>query len=53
MTILEVIDECIDRVNEMSRMRRAIITTVPVDKISEVIGLKGPKMINEIRKDRR
>lgn len=49
MTILEVIDECIDGVNEMSPYApRIITTTVPVDKIGEVIGPKG-KMINEIQ----
>lgn len=48
-TILEVIDECIDGVNEMSPYAPRIITTkVPVDKIGEVIGPKG-KMINEIQ----
>ena len=49
MTILEVIDECIDGVNEMSPYApRIITTTIPVDKIGEVIGPKG-KMINEIQ----
>ena len=49
MTILEVIDECIDGVNVMSPYApRIITTTVPVDKIGEVIGPKG-KMINEIQ----
>ena len=48
-TILEVIDECIDGVNEMSPYApRIIATKVPVDKIGEVIGPKG-KMINEIQ----
>lgn len=49
MTILEVIDECIDGVNEMSPYApRIITTTIPVDKIGEVIGPKG-EMINEIQ----
>ncbi|MFZ2439678.1 MAG: polyribonucleotide nucleotidyltransferase, partial [Bifidobacterium adolescentis] len=50
-TILEVINECIDGPAEMSPYApRIITTTVPVDKIGEVIGPKG-KMINQIQED--
>ncbi len=50
-TILEVINECIDGPAEMSEFAPRIITTsVPVDKIGEVIGPKG-KMINQIQED--
>ncbi|NEG69707.1 polyribonucleotide nucleotidyltransferase [Bifidobacterium choloepi] len=50
-TILEVINECIDGPAEMSEFApRIITTTVPVDKIGEVIGPKG-KMINQIQED--
>ena len=50
-TILEVINECIDGPAEMSPFApRIITTTVPVDKIGEVIGPKG-KMINQIQED--
>ncbi|MEE0332735.1 S1 RNA-binding domain-containing protein, partial [Bifidobacterium angulatum] len=50
-TILEVINECIDGPSEMSEFApRIITTTVPVDKIGEVIGPKG-KMINQIQED--
>ncbi len=51
MTILEVINECIDGPAEMSDNAPRILTThVPVDKIGEVIGPKG-KMINQIQED--
>ncbi|MDN6017613.1 MAG: polyribonucleotide nucleotidyltransferase, partial [Bifidobacterium mongoliense] len=50
-TILEVINECIDSPAEMSPYApRIITTTVPVEKIGEVIGPKG-KMINQIQED--
>jgi polyribonucleotide nucleotidyltransferase len=50
-TILEVINECIDCPAEMSPTApRIITTTVPVDKIGEIIGPKG-KMINQIQED--
>ena len=50
-TILEVINECIDGPAEMSPYApRIITTTVPVDKIGEVIGPKG-KMINQIQEE--
>ena len=50
-TILEVINECIDGPAEMSPFApRIITTTVPVDKIGEVIGPKG-KMINQIQEE--
>ncbi len=50
-TILEVINECIDGPAEMSPLApRIITTTVPVDKIGEIIGPKG-KMINQIQED--
>ncbi|MDN6425249.1 MAG: S1 RNA-binding domain-containing protein, partial [Bifidobacterium crudilactis] len=50
-TILEVINECIDEPAEMNSTAPRIITTsVPVDKIGEVIGPKG-KMINQIQED--
>ncbi len=50
-TILEVINECTDGPAEMSPYApRIITTTVPVDKIGEVIGPKG-KMINQIQED--
>lgn len=48
-TILEVITECISSPAQMSQFApRIITTTVPVDKIGEVIGPKG-KMINQIQ----
>lgn len=51
MTILEVINECIDGPAEMSQYAPRILTThVPVDKIGEVIGPKG-KTINQIQED--
>ena len=50
-TILEVINECIDGPAEMSPYAPRIITTsVPVEKIGEVIGPKG-KMINQIQEE--
>ena len=50
-TILDLINECIDGPAEMSEYApRIITTTVPVDKIGEVIGPKG-KMINQIQED--
>lgn len=50
-TILEVINECIDCPAEMSPFApRVITTTIPVDKIGEVIGPKG-KTINQIQED--
>ncbi|WEV46416.1 polyribonucleotide nucleotidyltransferase [Bifidobacterium sp. ESL0690] len=50
-TILEVINECIDAPAEMSPYAPRIITTsVPVDKIGEIIGPKG-KMINQIQEE--
>ncbi|WP_418969872.1 polyribonucleotide nucleotidyltransferase [Alloscardovia omnicolens] len=50
-TILDVITECIDGIADMSPYApRIITTTVPVDKIGEVIGPKG-KMINQIQED--
>lgn len=50
-TILEVINECIDAPAEMSPYApRIITTTVPVDKIGEIIGPKG-KMINQIQEE--
>ena len=50
-TILEVINECIDCPAEMSPFApRIITTTIPVDKIGEVIGPKG-KMINQIQEE--
>ena len=50
-TIREVINECIDGPAEMSEFAPRIITTsVPVEKIGEVIGPKG-KMINQIQED--
>ncbi|WP_236837646.1 KH domain-containing protein, partial [Bifidobacterium longum] len=46
-----VINECIDGPAEMSEFAPRIITTsVPVEKIGEVIGPKG-KMINQIQED--
>ena len=51
MTILDVINECIDGPAEMSPNAPRILTThVPVDKIGEVIGPKG-KTINQIQED--
>ena len=48
LTILEVIEEAIDRPDEMSPFApRVTAITIPVDKIGEVIGPKG-KMINSI-----
>ncbi|OYO15056.1 polyribonucleotide nucleotidyltransferase [Enemella evansiae] len=50
-TILEVMNEAIDRPDEMSIYAPRIITVkIPVDKIGEVIGPKG-KMINQIQDD--
>ena len=50
-TILDLINECIDGPAEMSEYApRIITTTVPVDKIGEIIGPKG-KMINQIQED--
>ncbi|GAB3623782.1 polyribonucleotide nucleotidyltransferase [Mariniluteicoccus endophyticus] len=50
-TILEVMNEAIDRPDEMSPYAPRIITVkIPVDKIGEVIGPKG-KMINQIQDD--
>ena len=50
-TILEVMNEAIDRPDEMSVYAPRIITVkIPVDKIGEVIGPKG-KMINQIQDD--
>ncbi|NNG19589.1 polyribonucleotide nucleotidyltransferase [Naumannella sp. ID2617S] len=50
-TILEVMNEAIDRPDEMSEYAPRIITVkIPVDKIGEVIGPKG-KMINQIQDD--
>lgn len=50
-TILEVINECIDCPAEMSPFApRIITTTIPVDKIGEVIGPSG-KMINQIQEE--
>ena len=50
-TILEVINECIDGPAEMSEFAPRIITTsVPVEKIGEVIGPKG-KTINGITEE--
>jgi polyribonucleotide nucleotidyltransferase len=49
--ILEVMQEAIDRPDEMSPFAPRIITVkIPVDKIGEVIGPKG-KMINQIQDD--
>ena len=49
--ILEVMNEAIDRPDEMSPFAPRIITVkIPVDKIGEVIGPKG-KMINQIQDD--
>ncbi|MDP9396363.1 MAG: polyribonucleotide nucleotidyltransferase, partial [Actinomycetota bacterium] len=49
--ILEVMNEAIDRPDEMSPYAPRIITVkIPVDKIGEVIGPKG-KMINQIQDD--
>ena len=51
LTILEVMNEAIDRPDEMSPYAPRIITVkIPVDKIGEVIGPKG-KMINQIQDD--
>lgn len=51
LTILEVMNEAIDRPDEMSEYAPRIITVkIPVDKIGEVIGPKG-KMINQISED--
>ncbi len=51
LTILEVMNEAIDRPDEMSPYAPRIITVkIPVDKIGEVIGPKG-KMINQIQED--
>jgi len=48
LTILEVIEEAIDRPDEMSPFApRVTAINIPVDKIGEVIGPKG-KMINSI-----
>ncbi|MDO5682278.1 MAG: polyribonucleotide nucleotidyltransferase, partial [Propionibacteriaceae bacterium] len=48
LAILEVMNEAIDRPDEMSPYAPRIITVkIPVDKIGEVIGPKG-KMINQI-----
>ncbi|GAB3702805.1 polyribonucleotide nucleotidyltransferase [Mariniluteicoccus flavus] len=50
-TILEVMNEAIDRPDEMSQYAPRIITVkIPIDKIGEVIGPKG-KMINQIQDD--
>jgi polyribonucleotide nucleotidyltransferase len=49
--ILDVMDEAIDKPDEMSPFApRVISVKVPVDKIGEVIGPKG-KMINQIQED--
>jgi polyribonucleotide nucleotidyltransferase len=49
--ILDVMNEAIDRPDEMSPYAPRVITVkVPVDKIGEVIGPKG-KMINQIQDD--
>jgi polyribonucleotide nucleotidyltransferase len=49
--ILDVMNEAIDRPDEMSPYAPRVITVkVPVDKIGEVIGPKG-KMINQIQED--
>lgn len=51
LRILDLIDEAIPGVEEMSPYAPRIITVqVPVDKIGEVIGPKG-KMINQIQED--
>ncbi|MBD3689070.1 polyribonucleotide nucleotidyltransferase [Nanchangia anserum] len=51
LTILDLIDEAMPGVDEMSPYAPRIITVqVPVDKIGEVIGPKG-KMINQIQED--
>ena len=51
MAILDVMNEAIDRPDEMSPHAPRVITVkVPVDKIGEVIGPKG-KMINQIQDD--
>ena len=51
LAILEVINEAIDRPDELSAFAPRVITVkVPVDKIGEVIGPKG-KMINQIQDD--
>jgi len=51
LTVLAVMDEAIDRPDEMSRYAPRIITLkIPVDKIGEVIGPKG-KVINQIQDD--
>jgi polyribonucleotide nucleotidyltransferase len=50
-TILDVMNEAIDRPDEMSLYAPRIITIkIPVDKIGEVIGPKG-KVINQIQDD--
>ena len=50
-TLLEVMNEAIDRPDEMSVYAPRIITIhIPVDKIGEVIGPKG-KVINQIQDD--
>ena len=51
LAILEVINEAIDRPDDLSAFAPRVITVkVPVDKIGEVIGPKG-KMINQIQDD--
>jgi polyribonucleotide nucleotidyltransferase len=51
MTILDVMQEAIDRPDDMSPFAPRIITVkIPVDKIGEVIGPKG-KVINQIQDD--
>ena len=50
-TILDLINECIDGPAEMSEFApRILTTTVPVDKIGEIIGPKG-KNINQIQEE--
>ncbi len=50
-TLLEVMNEAIDRPDDMSPYAPRIITVkIPVDKIGEVIGPKG-KVINQIQDD--
>jgi polyribonucleotide nucleotidyltransferase len=50
-TLLDVMNEAIDRPDEMSLYAPRIITIkIPVDKIGEVIGPKG-KVINQIQDD--
>jgi polyribonucleotide nucleotidyltransferase len=51
LTVLEVMNEAIDRPDEMSPYApRVTSISIPVDKIGEVIGPKG-KMINSITED--